>query len=603
MKTTLPAAVLLVVCSGCSTAPEQTSQQTSQPSMDPVPVHPFASGVTGPSGRDVADIPPPYKISGIGGSARGTASPTIIDSRLFDPQVIDREPWRGETKRPGAILPKHGRDKTLKPGKPNDLKAMGMTERPRVDMSDSSFFPAISQSPWTPPDPSIGVGRDYVLETVNMEIAWYDKDGTPIFQQTLDSTGDPGFFEELGAGSFTFDPKCFYDTIRNRYVVLALEHYTGESWITIAISDDDDPNGLWYKYRTWALPEIDETTYWVDYPGFGFDDRGWYVTSNLFRESGPGGGFGGTLLRSFDPTGALEGGDLDYVDLLISGGSHQVSQVPDGDAPALLARIYDSTTLQLVHIDDPLGEPEASFAAVAIPMYEYPADRPPTPGGTTLNSLDGRLMNVMMRNGTLWTGHSISTPEISNTVSRWYEVDLQDWPSDADAAPDLLQSGEIRPNPMAHTCFPAIAVNQDGHAAIVYTMSSDIDFPSLQVAGRIPSDPLGTLGAPTQLAISNAVPTSDNSYRWGDYFDAAVDPVDDSVFWVVGQIYTPDGWLTEISSFSISQIGDLNLDGIVDGADLTILLAAWGTDDALADLNDDGIVDGIDLTIILGNWD
>ncbi len=595
MKTKSLGTALIVICSGCS--------MTSDQVVEPVPVHPFASGVTGPSGRAVEEIPPPYQIAGFGSSASGSAEPVIIDTRRFDPQVMDRKPWRGETKRPGEILPKHGRDKTLKAGKPNDLKSKGMTSRPRIDTTESTFFPAISQSPWTPPDPSIAVGRNYVLETVNMEIAWYDKEGTPLFQQTLDSTGDPGFFEELGAGSFTFDPKCFYDTIRDRYVVLALEHYTGESWITLAVSDDGDPDGLWYKYRTWALPEIDETTYWVDYPGFGFDDRGWYVTSNLFRESGPGGGFGGTLLRSFDPTGALEGDEIEYVDLLISGGSHQVSQVPDGDAPALLARILNSTTLQLVHVDDPFGDPEPSFAEIAIPVYDYPDDRPPTPGGTTLNSLDGRLMNVTLRNGTLWTGHSIRTPEISNTVGRWYEVDLDGWPLDADVEPAMLQSGEIRPDPNAYTCFPAIAVNQKGHAAVVYTMSSTVDYPSLEVAGRVPGDPLGTLGSPTQLAISSAVPVGDNAYRWGDYFDAAVDPSDDDVFWVVGQVYTSSGWLTEVSSFSIALVGDFNLDGVVDGADLTILLAAWGTDDVLVDLNGDGQVNGNDLTILLGNWD
>jgi len=48
--------------------------------------------------------------------------------------------------------------------------------------------------------------------------------------------------------------------------------------------------------------------------------------------------------------------------------------------------------------------------------------------------------------------------------------------------------------------------------------------------------------------------------------------------------------------------GDLNLDGIVNGADLSILLAAWGTADPVADLNDDGVVNGADLSILLANW-
>ena len=48
--------------------------------------------------------------------------------------------------------------------------------------------------------------------------------------------------------------------------------------------------------------------------------------------------------------------------------------------------------------------------------------------------------------------------------------------------------------------------------------------------------------------------------------------------------------------------GDLNLDGEVNGADLTILLGSWGTSDPIADLNGDGTVGGADLTIILSAW-
>ena len=52
---------------------------------------------------------------------------------------------------------------------------------------------------------------------------------------------------------------------------------------------------------------------------------------------------------------------------------------------------------------------------------------------------------------------------------------------------------------------------------------------------------------------------------------------------------------------------DLNDDGLVDGFDLTILLANWGPcADPLAcegaDLNFDGLVDGEDLLIILSAW-
>ena len=48
-------------------------------------------------------------------------------------------------------------------------------------------------------------------------------------------------------------------------------------------------------------------------------------------------------------------------------------------------------------------------------------------------------------------------------------------------------------------------------------------------------------------------------------------------------------------------VGDLNNDGVVDAADLTILLNQWGTA-GTADLNNDGVVDAADLAILLGNW-
>ncbi|MCA9284926.1 MAG: hypothetical protein KDA22_06925 [Phycisphaerales bacterium] len=51
--------------------------------------------------------------------------------------------------------------------------------------------------------------------------------------------------------------------------------------------------------------------------------------------------------------------------------------------------------------------------------------------------------------------------------------------------------------------------------------------------------------------------------------------------------------------------GDLNGDGVVNGADLGLLLGDWGAcppDACPADLNGDGTVDGADLGLLLGEW-
>ena len=56
------------------------------------------------------------------------------------------------------------------------------------------------------------------------------------------------------------------------------------------------------------------------------------------------------------------------------------------------------------------------------------------------------------------------------------------------------------------------------------------------------------------------------------------------------------------SSGTGSCIGDLTGDCEVGGADLSILLAAWGTNDPEADLNGDNLVNGADLTLLLSGW-
>jgi hypothetical protein len=52
----------------------------------------------------------------------------------------------------------------------------------------------------------------------------------------------------------------------------------------------------------------------------------------------------------------------------------------------------------------------------------------------------------------------------------------------------------------------------------------------------------------------------------------------------------------------VARPGDINGDGRVDGADLALLLTAWGARGGPADLDGSGVVDGSDLGILLTNW-
>lgn len=60
--------------------------------------------------------------------------------------------------------------------------------------------------------------------------------------------------------------------------------------------------------------------------------------------------------------------------------------------------------------------------------------------------------------------------------------------------------------------------------------------------------------------------------------------------------------LSPCSFESGSQLADIDGDGVVDGEDLALLIAAWGSGDASADLDGDGTVDSIDLGVLLASW-
>ena len=107
--------------------------------------------------------------------------------------------------------------------------------------------------------------------------------------------------------------------------------------------------------------------------------------------------------------------------------------------------------------------------------------------------------------------------------------------------------------------------------------------------------------------------------QWRDRFDCVTDS--NNNFMIVewsddcnddgivdyGQVL--DGSLGDLNNDGIPDVcnfnvGDLNLDGCVDGSDLATLLALWGlSNPPVGDLNGDGIVAGQDLATLLANWE
>jgi formylglycine-generating enzyme required for sulfatase activity len=106
--------------------------------------------------------------------------------------------------------------------------------------------------------------------------------------------------------------------------------------------------------------------------------------------------------------------------------------------------------------------------------------------------------------------------------------------------------------------------------------------------------------------------------KWNNYYDAvanraiiewSADCNNDGIV-DYGQIL--DGTFADVNADGVPDAcqapclpADLNNDGLVDGADLGVLLSNWGPTDGEAprpDINGNGIVDGADLGVLLANW-
>ena len=144
----------------------------------------------------------------------------------------------------------------------------------------------------------------------------------------------------------------------------------------------------------------------------------------------------------------------------------------------------------------------------------------------------------------------------------------------------------------------ALDVTEDGSTIIGFQREGAGGFSSFEATywteetGLVPlKDHLNALGAgiPAGFTLAAAQSISDDGRvicGWG-YEDV---------------IFFADAWIVVLPAEDVPCPADFNGDGTVDGADLTLLLVAWGTSDAAIDLDGNGTVDGADLTLFLSEW-
>jgi hypothetical protein len=475
---------------------------------------------------------------------------------------------------------------------PRDIdRAAREITRGRMDIG----FTGVVNTGWTPPDPHLAVGPQHVVVMTNGAIAFFTKDGNLTFQDEIEDSF--GFWGSVGATDFVFDPEVLYDELSGRFFAMAAEAYApgNKSYVLVAVSDDSDPNGTWYKYRfdTSALA------------GNLFDSPNIAVDENVMYITGDGFGLGSNYpVYTFDKASLLVGDPPAVTRSTTLSTSTQSAGIPpvSFDNPPALYMIEHkessvNTSVRLIALQDPLGTITFTTTELAVPAYGRPEDPPQMGTSTRPETFDARFWIIAYRNGSLWATHHINSDRV---LARWYEIEMNGWP-DSGQQPTLRQSGTIDPGPGVRTFFTSITVDDHGNAAMCYARGAPDEYFSMETAFRYAADPLDTF-RPGVIRKTSTGPY--NYSRWGDYSQVNVDPADGTTFWAHHEWAEGNSWRTWIHGFTPEFLpGDVNYDGAVDTADLLMLLADWGPCPGCpTDIDGDGDVDTADLLTLLGNW-
>lgn len=457
-----------------------------------------------------------------------------IDTRSLVPQV--NETYQGDVRPPeNPVTP------PVFDSKKNGLP-VGRVDVLAAAIKPGKKFPGITSTGWMPPDCDIAVGVNHIVEVVNSSIAFYTKSGNRDFQQTFTT-----FFNGVAGGSFLFDPKAFYDKVHNRFVMVALELDIASetSKVLVAVSDDDDPNGVWHRYRFEAKLTVSGTSFWLDYPGFGYNQDAYVVSGNMF---GFISGWAGVQFLTIPSAPLLTGAPANVFSLRDeNGASVQVAEAGQVTPVVYAIGAAGSTSHRVYGITNAgTANPILTTEDVTIPNYRGPTKQAVSTNGSTLDAGDGRLINVTWNNGRLLTSHAIQHGD--NVGIRWYEIQTATWP--VSGALSLLQTGDIT-SPSHDYFFPAISHNASGGIGIIFGGSNATEPANIYAAGRLASDPIGNMGVPVKLGVS--LGSEYNGGRWGDYFGTDLDPVDGVTFWSVAETVGADNdWDTQIVSFGLS---------------------------------------------------
>ena len=191
-------------------------------------------------------------------------------------------------------------------------------------VGSTKAFYAQSEVCCDPPDMSLAVGPTYVLQMVNNYVAVYNKSG--VLQSGFPKSADTFF--GLKSGTYTTDPRAFYDWDSNRYFVLELTETNTSNpsgspnvgAVAWAVSKTSNPAGAWWVYSN-NLQQGSGVC--PDFPTLGQDNTNWgvhatkggiYIGLNLWTGANDcaGDGFNNNIIYILPKDELYAGGSYSY---------------------------------------------------------------------------------------------------------------------------------------------------------------------------------------------------------------------------------------------------------------------------------------------------
>ena len=431
-----------------------------------------------------------------------------------------------------------------------------------------------------PPDTNLAVGDTQIVQWVNLSYTVCQKTSPYTCGAAVEGNSLWSTLGGICANNNDGDIIAQWDSAAHRWI-LTQNVFVSPYAVCVAVSTSADATGSYYTYEFPAL-----NNGFPDYPKWGLWPTGYFQAYNNF---GPGGGsFMGPVACAYNSAKLLTG-DSTAEQICHQYTSREDSLLPaDRDSPTLppagqdefyIGSVGDVDNSHLsvysVHINNQSDWSQgASFTGdgnsqlVTIASFEpacngnYGGDCVPQKGETNdLDSLGDRLMYRFAYYDDSW---SVPTPQqhwyvnFDVTASggqmgvRWMEFAT---PQTVVTATDLtiLQQGTYAPD-SNWRWMGSIARDQSNDVLVGYSESSSNMYPSVFVAGRTPSDTLGTLESEV-VVVNGTGSQPDTSDRWGDYSGMRIDPADNCTFWYTTEYYMVTqtfDWSTRVASVKFS---------------------------------------------------